>query len=218
MAGAPPLLQVAYHAIAGRNITYLDFVVPGIMGLMAMNNSLFGLSANLTRWKETRVLRRLLATPASPASFLGAALVNQLVYGILALGVVVVMALAVLKAQETVVPLTLAILLILGVGTFLAIGLAIGGMARTQEAVTPMINVVAFPMMFLSGVFFPVSDLPGVLHHIVNYLPLTLLAAGLRATMNDGLTWSAGITFDVVGLLAWTAAAVLVAMRTWRWE
>ena len=218
LAGHPPALNVVYHAIQGRNITYLDFVVPGIMALMAMNNSLFGLSASLTRWKETRVLRRLLATPIRPASFLGAALLNQLLYGLLALFIVIGMALMILNAEEVLHPLTLAVLLVLGVGTFLALGLAIGGMAKSQEAVMPMINVVAFPMMFLSGVFFPVSSLPGTLHTIVNFLPLTFLASGLRSTMNGGVVWNHALMTDALGLLAWMVLSVAVAVRTWRWE
>jgi ABC-2 type transport system permease protein len=128
------------------------------------------------------------------------------------------MALMILNAQEVLHPLTLAVLLVLGVGTFLALGLAIGGMAKSQEAVMPMINVVAFPMMFLSGVFFPVSSLPGTLHTIVNFLPLTFLASGLRSTMNGGVVWNHALMTDALGLLAWMVLSVAVAVRTWRWE
>jgi ABC-2 type transport system permease protein len=218
LSGRPPLFVPRFHAVAGQSLSYLDFLVPGILALMAMNNSLFGLAGLLTRWKETKVLRRFLATPMRPVHFLGAAILNQLVVGLLSLGIVLGVALGIMHAHETIDAGPLLLVLVMGVGTFLAIGFFIGGIAKSQEAVLPIVNIIAFPMMFLSGVFFPVSTLPSALRHVVAVLPLTFLVNALRGMMNSGIHWNAQMTTDVAGLLAWLLAAIVATARTWRWE
>lgn len=82
----------------------------------------------------------------------------------------------------------------------------------------PLVNLVAFPMMFLSGVFFPVSTLPPFLRDVVGWFPLTFLVDGLRHLMNAGGGWDAVMTHDVLGLAAWLAVVVAATTRTWRWE
>lgn len=218
LSGRPPTFGLRLHAVAGQNVTYLDFLVPGIMALMAMNNSLFGLAGTLTRWKEKGVLRRFLATPMKPFAFLGASIVNQLMTGLLSLGIVLGVAEVGLHAHEHLPWLPLTLMLALGVSCFLAVGFLIGGIAKSQEAVMPIINIVAFPMMFLSGVFFPVSTLPLLLRHIVAVLPLTFLVNGVRAMMNAGVTWNHAITIDALGLGGWLVVVALATMRLWQWE
>lgn len=218
LVGRPPALTVRFRAVAGRTVSYLDFLVPGILALMAMNNSLFGLAGTLTRWKEKGVLRRFLATPLPPVVFLGATVTNQLVTGLVSLAIILAVAVYGLHAHETLPLLPLTALLVLGVACFLALGFLIGGVARTQEAVMPLVNLVAFPMMFLSGVFFPLSTLPPFLRHLVGWFPLTFLVDGLRRMMNAGVAWNGDVTRDVLGLAGWLAVIVAATSRTWRWE
>ncbi|CAB1128283.1 Transport permease protein (modular protein) [Candidatus Hydrogenisulfobacillus filiaventi] len=218
LSGQPPTLVPRFHRINGRNVTYLDFLVPGILALMAMNNSLFGLAALLTRWKEKGVLRRLLATPVQPVTFLGASVVNQLLVGLVSLGIVLGLAVGALGAQEYLPPLALTVILVLGMACFLAIGFFIGGIAQTTEAVMPIVNIIAFPMMFFSGVFFPLSTWPPALRHFIAFLPLTYLVDAARTLMNNGTGWTPAITRDALGLTAWIVVAVLATARTWRWE
>ena len=83
----------------------------------------------------------------------------------------------------------------------------------------PIINVVSFPMMFLSGVFFPVTSLPPMLRSIVHFLPLTSLVDGVRGLMSGQyLPWAQSVQGDILALAVWFVILALISSRTWRWE
>jgi ABC-2 type transport system permease protein len=220
LSGRPPAFVVAARPVSGsRSFTYLDFLLPGVLALMAMQNSLFGIGAGLTRWKERGILRRFRVTPLRPAQFLGAAVLNYLVVGLITSGIVVAIGVGVLHASVAVPVAPLVLVLVLGMAGFLALGFLVAGVARTQDAVVPIINLISFPMMFLSGVFFPVSSLPRFLATVVGYFPLTFLADALRGLMTGGLTVAApAFRTDLLGMGAWLVATGMAAARIWRWE
>jgi len=220
MTGQQPYLVVKPKAAAGsRTSTYLDFLLPGVLALMAMQNSLFGVAGSLTRWKEKGVLRRFLATPLKPLQFLGGVVLYQLVFGILSAALIVAIAVTFLHATVLLPLLPLLLTVVLGMAAFLAIGFVIAGFAKTEEASMPIINVVSFPMMFLSGVFFPLTSLPPLLRSIVHYLPLTFLVDGVRGLMSGQYApWAPAVQSDIWALLAWFVLLAVISTRTWRWE
>ena len=220
MTGQSPMLMVQPKAASGsRSSTYLDFLLPGVLALMAMQNSLFGVAGSLTRWKEKGVLRRFLATPLRPIQFLGGVVLYQLVFGILSAALIVAIAVVFLHATVVLPLLPLLVTVILGMAAFLAIGFVIAGFAKTEEASMPIINVVSFPMMFLSGVFFPVTTLPPFLRTIVHYLPLTYIVDGVRGLMSGQYAaWAPAVQGDILALLVWFVLLAIVSTRTWRWE
>ena len=112
---------------------------------------------------------------------------------------------------------TMEILAILGMGTFFSLGFFLAGIAKDAEAVVPLVNLVSLPMMFLSGIFFPVDSLPRWLLKIVHYLPLRYLADGLRSTLTSGVKLTA-LGTDVAGLGAWMLVAIVASIRVFRWE
>jgi len=220
MTGRPPLFLVKPEAAAGsRASTYLDFLLPGVLALMAMQNSLFGVAGSLTRWKEKGVLRRFLATPLRPVQFLGGVVLYQLVFGILSAALIVAIAVVFLHTNILLPLLPLLVTIVFGMATFLAIGFVIAGFAKTEEASMPIINVVSFPMMFLSGVFFPVTSLPPVLRSIVHVLPLTYLVDGVRGLMSGQYSaWAPSVQTDILALGVWFVILAVISTRTWRWE
>ncbi len=220
MAGVRPVFSVQPKAASGsRSSTYLDFLLPGILALMAMQNSLFGVAGSLTRWKEKGVLRRFLATPLTPLQFLGGVVLYQLVFGVLSAALIVALAVAFLHASVNLPVLPLLATVVVGMAAFLAIGFVIAGVAKTEEASMPIINVISFPMMFLSGVFFPVTSLPPLLRSIVHFLPLTYLVDGVRGLMSGQyLPWAQAVQGDILALAVWFIILALISSRTWRWE
>ena len=96
-------------------------------------------------------------------------------------------------------------------------GLAISGWAKSEETAAPMANVISMPMMFLSGVFFPLSVMPEWLNRWSQYLPLTYLADGMRAITVEGATV---ITLgnELIGLTVWIIVVFAIATKTFRWE
>lgn len=220
LSGRPPLFRVATKAIShSHSSTYLDFLLPGILALMTMQNSLFGIGSGLTRWKEKGVLRRFQATPVKPVQLLSATVINYIVVGLVSAAIVIGFATTILHAS-VIVPIggTLLVLL-LGMAVFLSIGFIVAGLSKSQEATIPIINLISFPMMFLSGVFFPATSFPRILSGIVQYFPLPYMADALRGLMSGQLTMIAGaFQTDILGLLAWLVVTGVIASRTWRWE
>ncbi|MDA8345918.1 MAG: ABC transporter permease [Thermaerobacter sp.] len=218
--GRPAALVVQAKAASGsRSSTFLDFLLPGILALMAMQNSLFGVAGSLTRWKEKGVLRRFLATPLRPLQFLGGVVLYQLVFGLLTSAVIVAIAMVFLHANVSLPVIPLLLVVVIGMAAFLSLGFVIAGVSRTEEATLPIINVISFPMMFLSGVFFPVTTLPHFLRTIVQYLPLTYLVDGIRGMMSGQYApWSAQVGGDMLALLIWFVVLATISARTWRWE
>lgn len=220
LSGRPPAYRLAARPVLGsRASSYLDFLLPGLLALMAMQTSLFGLTSALVGWKERGILRRFRVTPLRPHEFLVAAVLNALVFGLATAAILVGLGVGVFGAEVALPGLPLLTIVVLGTATFLAIAFVVAGLARSQEATIPIVNFVTFPMMFLSGVFFPITTLPRVLKAIVGVLPLTYLANGVRGLMSGTIPgFGASLDADLLGLLVWLAAAVLVASRTWRWE
>lgn len=220
LSGQTPTLAVSSAPVAhSQKSTYLDFLLPGLLALMAMQNSLFGIGAGLVRWKEKGVLRRFRATPVTSFQFLGATVINYLIFSLLTATLIIGIAVGFLHATVNLVYLPVLVTLVAGIAAFLAIGFIIAGFAKTQEATMPLINLITFPMMFLSGVFFPLTILPKFLLAIVKFFPLTFLVQGLRGIMSGQFTgFSPALWGDLLGLGVWFVAAALVASRTWRWE
>ncbi len=220
LSGRPPRFRVqATPLVHARASTYLDFLLPGVLALMTMQNSLFGIGSGLTRWKEKGILRRFRVTPLRPLQFLGAAILNYLLVGLASSAIIIGFATSLLHASVDVPLGPVALVLLLGMGCFLAFGFIVAGVSRSQEATIPIINLISFPMMFLSGVFFPVSSLPKILTHIVDYFPLTYVSGALRGLMSGQLTWhDAAFRGDLLGMAVWLAVAGVVAARVWRWE
>lgn len=220
LSGQPPHFRVSARAMThSHKSTYLDFLLPGILALMTMQNSLFGIGSGLTRWKEKGVLRRFRATPVNPVHLLTATIVNYIVVGLASAAIVIGFATTILHASVTIPLVPTLLVLLLGMASFLSIGFIVAGLSKSQEATIPIINLISFPMMFLSGVFFPVSSLPRILAHIVQYFPLTYVANALRGLMSGQLTaGAAAFRTDVVGLVVWIVVAGAIASRTWRWE
>lgn len=217
LTGRQPALVAAPQPVSHSvRSTFLDFLVPGIVALMVMQNSLSIAATSLIRWKEKGVLRRFLATPLRPGQLLAGVVVNQLVFNLASVAIVVFIATGVLHARVALPAAPLLAVVVLGIATFLALGFLLAGIARTQEAAVPLINVVTFPMMFLSGVFFPVTSLPAFLQRIVAFFPLTYLADGTRALMSGQA--GGAIAGDIAGLAIWLVVCGAVGARTWRWE
>jgi len=132
---------------------------------------------------------------------------------------VVLIAVDLLHAHVAVPVAPLLAVAVVGIAVFLAIAFLVAGLSRSQEATIPIINLITFPMMFLCGIFFPVSTLPPALATIVGYLPLTYLANAIRALMSgQAAGFTPAVTGDLLGLLAWLAAGTVISARTWRWE
>jgi len=214
--GGPAGPVVKVTELPGRNLGYIDFLVPGMLALTVMQLGIFSVAFGFVQLKRTGALRRLFATPTSPAYFLGAQVTSRLLIGLAQ--VLVLLGVGLWFGLQLVgsVALLLAVS-VLGSCIFLAMGFSVAGWAKNEDQAAPVANLLSLPMTFLSGVFFPRDAMPDVLQQITQFLPLTYLSDALRKVANDG-AGPADIGGDLLGLAVWAVVAFVVAIRLFRWE
>jgi ABC-2 type transport system permease protein len=207
--------------LEGDDRSYTAFLVPGIVAMSIMQLGIFGVVFALVQFRQQGVLRRLKAAPVNPAQFLFAQISTRLSISVLQTLILLVAGMILFDlavGDGGVVSWLLVIALaVFGGILFVTMGLAISGVARTEEVAAPVTNLVSMPMMFLSGVFFPLDALPGVVTVVTQFLPLTFLADAIRAVVTDGAGIS-DIWSELAGLAAWTALVFAAATRVFRWE
>jgi ABC-2 type transport system permease protein len=211
--GAPP---VSFESVESRDLGYIDFLVPGVVGMTVMQLGLFGVAFGFVHLKRTGALRRLFATPTSPAYFLGAQVASRLVLAfvqvVILFGIGIWFGLQMFGDYAT-----LGLIVLLGAVIFLAVGFAIAGWAKNEDQAAPVANLISLPMMFLSGVFFPRDAMPDFLAGITQYMPLTYVNEALRAVVNDGAAVTS-LGPQLLGMGVWAIITFVLAIRLFRWE
>ena len=217
IAKIEPNLGIEPLGVKSQSLGYLDFLVPGIVALSIMQTAIFGIAGTIVTYKEKGVLRRLRATPLPMRSFMGSNVTMRVVTALIQ--TVIVLAVGMLLFDVKVngsLPLV-AVVAVVGAGCFVSLGFAIAAVSRNQEVAQALMNVVQTPMMFLSGIFFPMNNAPAWIQPVVKVLPLTYLANALRAVIiDDASLWA--VRWDLVMLLAASGVFVLLAWRLFRWE
>lgn len=212
---ARPTLQV--ENVNSRSLTYIDFLLPGILAMSIMQSGVFGVGFVFVLLKKRGILRRLLVTPMQPSDFIISQVIMRLL--ILMLQVVIMVGAGVLFFNLHFIGSLFNMLIVgvLGGVVFLCIGFALSGVSKSEDQVAPLANVITLPMMLLSGVFFSRSNLPGFAHVITDFFPLTYLADGLRNIALGGATL-AMIWPQLVGLTVWAVFTMFLAIKAFRWE
>ena len=215
--GASRLFILDPEPVTSRNLRFIDFLVPGVVAMSIMQMGLFSVAFAFVQLKKQGILRRLLATPIQPTSFLFAQVFTRLVVSVLQTVILIAVAVLFFDVRLAGNPLAVLMLALIGGGVFISMGFAISGWAKTEEVAAPIANVIALPMMFLSGVFFPREAMPQALQAITDFLPLTYLAEAMRNVIIDGASlWSQW--GNLAGLAVWLAFSFLVAVLLFRWE
>ena len=214
-------IGISESFITGQGQGFKAWLIPGVAAMAIMQTGLFTVVFTLVRFKSQGVLRRLKATPIGASHFLAGQLTTKAIVVVLQTYVLVIVGAIVLSVSvgngRIGAWLDLTILALLGGALFIAIGLAVSGWAKNEETAAPIANIISMPMMFLSGVFFPLSVMPDWLTQWSQYLPLTYLADGMRAITVEG----AAITTlgnELIGLGVWIVISFVVATKMFRWE
>ena len=200
---------------------YKGFIVPGIAAMAIMQNGIFSVVFTLLSYKNQGVLKRLKAAPISPSHFIVGHLISRVSIIILQTFILLIMGVFVLGVSvgqgSLLAWLNILFLSFLGGILFLAIGLAISSLAPNEDSAPALANLVTFPMLFLSGVFFPIDFLPKIISYISNILPLTHLAEGIRlSALYGNSTFS---TIPQLGItLAWLALSFFICAISFKWE
>ena len=215
--GKAPALHFQPQSVDSASLTYIDFLLPGILALSIMISAVIGLSTVLVDWRQRGILRRIKLTPIPLAEFFAARITASLVVALMQVVVLLafgrlVFGIHISSTAWAAIPVALA-----GCLCFLAMGFAIGSVVSNPETGDAVSNVITNPMMFLSGVFFPVAAMPAFVQSIARVLPLYYMANGLRDTTVRGLSIT-HVVPDIAVLLGVTAILSVIALRSFRWE
>ena len=199
-----------------NEIRPIDYLTPGIVAMAIMQLGIFA-AMPLVVQRENRVLKRLGATPLRRSTMIFSTVVFRLLIAFGQAALIILVAWLVFHVVMLGSWLFLAGMVILGALTFLAMGFMMSAFAKTQESAMPLLMMVMFPMMFLSGIFFPVDMMPGFMHPIMDAMPLTYLGDSLRQIMvQSSALHSQWVNVGV--LFGWFTACLIVAVRFFKWE
>ncbi|GAC1678074.1 MAG: ABC transporter permease [Terriglobales bacterium] len=195
---------------------YIDFLIPGLLGMNLMNSGMWGIGFALVEMRQRKLLKRFVATPMRRGDFLLALASSRLVLMIIEVGLL--LGFGVLAFHMRVLGSLLSILLLgaLGSVAFGGLGLLTASRAQKIESVSGLINLVMMPMWIFSGVFFSYERFPAVMHPFIKALPLTALNDALRATILQGASL-ASQSGRLLVLVLWGGLSFLIAVRLFRW-
>ena len=212
-----PMFTLTIEDVQARSQRYLDFLLPGLMAFTLMQLSIAGSGFNIVEFRRKGILKRLFVTPIKPHDFITAIVLARMAIILIQLTVLILFAVTILDVRIVGNFASFYLMIILGTFIFLCLGFCLGSIAKTQQAVMAVGNLVIFPQIFLSGVFYPIESMPELIQPIANLLPLSFVSTAMREIANNGASLLE-ITPTLIGIAAWFVIAFVLATRLFVWK
>ena len=212
-----PMFTLTIEDVQARSQRYLDFLLPGLMAFTLMQLSIAGSGFNIVEFRRKGILKRLFVTPIKPHDFITAIVLARMAIILIQLTVLILFAVTILDVRIVGNFASFYLMIILGTFIFLCLGFCLGSIATTQQAVMAVGNLVIFPQIFLSGVFYPIESMPELIQPIANLLPLSFVSTAMREIANNGASLLE-ITPTLIGIAAWFVIAFVLATRLFVWK
>ncbi|MEZ5962918.1 MAG: ABC transporter permease [Planctomycetota bacterium] len=216
-AGRRDPIAIDVDEVERPGARYIDFLVPGLIGLNLLGMGMFGVGFNLVYMRVRKTLRRLAVTPMGRADFFAGFMLTRLLLALPASVVVVVFGRLVFGVPVHGSWLALVALIVVGAVAFSGIGLLLGSRAKTIEGASGLMNIVQMPMWLIGGVFFSNQRFPGFVQTMVDAVPMSLLTDGLRGVMLEG-KGVIDVWVPIVALFALGGVCLAAAVRIFRWN
>ena len=215
-AGRKDPLPTTAVASSEPGSRYIDFLIPGLLGMNLMNSGMWGIGFALVDMRQRKLLKRFVGTPMRRSDFLLALTSSRLV--LMVIEIVLLLGFGVLAFHMRVLGSVFTILLLTTVGaiSFGGLGLLTASRAQKIESVSGLMNLVMMPMWIFSGVFFSSERFPAMLQPFIKLLPLTALNDALRATILQGASLAAQ-SGRLLVLVLWGGISFALALRWFRW-
>ncbi|MGH1370481.1 MAG: ABC transporter permease [Cellvibrionaceae bacterium] len=205
------------EAVSGRQVRYVDWVIPGILGMNLMFSGLFGVGYVIVRYRKNGVLKRLQAAPVSPYSFLAAQMLSRLVIMMLVSALVYGICNLFLDFLMLGNYFTLALIALVGNVCLLSLGLIVASRMANEELANGLLNFLTFPMLLLSEVWFSLDGAPQWMAQVSNLLPLTHMVQAAREVMIEGATLME-VSDHLVAMVIMTLVFLALAARIFKWR
>ena len=197
------------------NTNYFEFVAPGIMSMIVLTAVLTGLAASVSRERETGTLDGILIAPVSRLSIILGKATAQATRGLAQGILVLILAIVFFGVTVNGSILLVLIILLLGIFSFVGMGILVSASTAEQETATQLLFMFQFPMLFLSGVFFPIQQMPTAMQYIAKIIPLTYAIEAMRKVMILGGNLSS-VRNDLIILVVFGAVTLTIAVPVFR--
>ena len=215
LSGALPFIRSAETSIHTKKYRFIEFFVPGIIAMSVMTSSLSGAVNVNAQLRQKGVIRKLSTTPITRADWILSNILYQFILAVISTIAILLVSYAVFNVSLQITA-WLPVFIALEVFAFAGIGMILTRVAKEAESAVAAANVIMFPMMFLSGTFFPIEMMPGFLQKFARVLPLYYVNEGLRASMVF-VDHRAALGYAAV--IAGVAAGVFIfGIRATRWD
>jgi ABC-2 type transport system permease protein len=210
-------LPVSARLVRERGARYIDFLVPGLLGMNLMGSGIWGVGFAIVDARKKRLLKRLIATPMSRAQYLASFVLSRLTLLVIEVGLLLGFGVLVFGVPlRGSIPL-LVLLCLLASLSFTSLGLLVASRAQTMEGASGLMNLVMLPMWIFSGVFFSAARFPDQIQPLIQALPLTAVIDALRANILRGAGWQT-VAPEMGVIVAWLVVSFVLALKLFRWR
>ncbi len=212
-----PMFAIEIEDVQARSQRYIDFLLPGLMAFTLMQLSIAGSGFNIVEYRRKGILKRLFVTPIEPKDFITAIVLARMAIVLVQLSVLILFAVLLLDIRIVGNFFAYYFVVILGTIVFLCQGFCLGSLAKTQEAIGALGNIVIMPQIFLSGIFYPIESMPEWIQPVAYLLPLSFVSTGMREIANAGATLLE-IAPNLIGIAVWFVISFVAATRLFLWK
>jgi len=212
-----PMFSIAIEDVQARSQRYIDFLLPGLMAFTLMQLSIAGSGFNIVEYRRKGILKRLFVTPIEPRDFITAIVLARMAIVLVQLSVLILFAVLLLDIRIVGNFFAYYLVVILGTIVFLCQGFCLGSLAKTQEAIGALGNIVIMPQIFLSGIFYPIESMPEWIQPVAHLLPLSFVSTAMREIANAGATLLE-IYPSLIGIAVWFVISFVAATRLFLWK
>ncbi len=203
------------HNVGSQIYTYIDYLIPGLIGFTILTSPMFSMVDIAASYRKDGIFRELSLTPLTRSEWLTSHILWYIVLTFINAGIMIAFGVGVFSAHLS-IGLGMIPFLLVGTFLFVSIGMLSGTVAKTPESAAIIGNIITFPMMFLSGTFFPVSSFPPWLQTVAHVLPLYYVIDGLDQAMLFGNWNRAALDLTIVLVIA--VVVFVMAVRFFRWR
>ena len=215
VSNATPVIGIETRDVVTGGLKYIDFFLPGMIAFTVMTNALMAQSSLCAEYRTRGFFKLLATTPLAKWEWILAKYFWYLMIMLISIALMFAVSVPLFGVHLTMTASAVGLILA-GILLFVSMGMLIGVVAKDSESASAVANAIAFPMMFLSGTFFPIEMMPDFLQSIAMVLPLTYMSEGLRSTMIYGNEGAAVVDLAIVailGVIFYIAASKLMSWK-----
>jgi ABC-type multidrug transport system permease subunit len=207
---------VAEQHVTEPGARYIDFLIPGLVGLTLMSSSMWGIGYVIVELRTKKLVKRMLATPMRKGDFLLSFVVMRALFVLFEVPLLVAFGWIAFNVRVTGSAALVLLVSMVGALSFAGLGLLVASRAQNVQTVGGLMNLVMMPMFVGSGVFFSANNFPDAVQPVLRLLPLTALNDALRAVVNEG-AGVGGVAPQMLVLVVWGVVSFAAALKLFRW-